>query len=992
MTTLQQPLPTSTGKSLGNFHLDRFVPLNEINTELRLLTHQPTGAQVLHLYNDDPENLFCLSFRTLPTTSNGVPHILEHTVLCGSKKYPIRDPFFSMTRRSLNTFMNALTGSDFTCYPAASQVGKDFYNLLEVYLDAVFAPQLTRISFLQEGHRVEFTQANDPSSPLMFKGIVFNEMKGVMASPESRLWYATMAGVFPDITYGIVSGGDPKEIPNLTHDELIDFHKTFYHPSRCIFFFYGNMPLTDHLSFIEQHALQGVTKKPPLPSIPKQPRLGAPTRTRKPYPLYLSEGEDGRDKAFISLSWLTCHILDQEELLALLVLSTVLMDHDASPLKRALLESGLCQQADAVIDEELSEIPFVLVLKGCNEDDASRLENIVFTTLKKLAAEGVPNELVDAALHQLEFHRTEIARGRYPYGLSLFMRSALLQQHGGDAENGLLIHSLFHQLREDCKDKNFLPSLLQKHFINNKHFVRTLLYPDTALAEEEQEREKEKLQKVKSALSSEEKQAIVDQETELKRWYAAQGNEEIDLLPNMALEDIPEESRDYPLDKESCAPLTLFFHNCFTNKIVYCALAFDLPALSMEQLPYVRLFSYLLDEVGCGGRNYIDNLKYIQKHIGGVSAHLEINDQLSSNDFSPFLTIQGKALSHKADKLCSLLVDMTTSLDLSNVERIREVLVQHYSDLQQSLQTNALSYATHLATSSLSTSAMVANQWYGIEYYTFIRDIVEHFDTKKEGLITSLSALNKSLLTCESPHLIVTCDAEDYKQMSKENFFGLTNLPHTKKPSWKPLPPPSSIPSQGRVISSEVSFTAQAFPSLPYTHPDAPLLSLAARIFCNETLHTRIREQGGAYGSGAVNRPLSNDFYFYAFRDPNICSSLQAFQDAVNELIEKGVTAKQLKEAKLEVIQKLDTPISPGSRGMTAYCWMRDGRSKALRQQFRSKLLQATAEEVSTAVKKHIAPKMDAATSVAFAGKKLLERENIALCGKTRHELAIKNI
>jgi len=390
MKTQEQEL-TKHGDTYRNFRLTYLKEIPEIRCTLRELVHEPTGAHVLHLANDDPENLFCLSFRTTPTSSNGVAHILEHTVLCGSEKYPIKDPFFAMTRRSLNTFMNAMTGADFTCYPAASQVPKDFYNLLEVYLDAVFAPKIEELSFKQEGCRLEFAKPEDPTTPLEYKGIVYNEMKGVLASPSARLDDILSEALCPDLTYGFNSGGDPKVIPQLTYEEFKTFYDTYYHPTRCLFYFYGNLPLTDHLDFIADKTLDKAKGAEPLPPIPRQPRYTQPIKRSGTYPA--GPDVDDSDKAYVTLGWLTCHILDLDEVLALEVIDSALMDTDASPLRLALLKSGLCKQAGSSLEDEISEVPFTITLRGCEASNADAIEKFILDELKRIAKEGIPEKL-----------------------------------------------------------------------------------------------------------------------------------------------------------------------------------------------------------------------------------------------------------------------------------------------------------------------------------------------------------------------------------------------------------------------------------------------------------------------------------------------------------------------------------------------------------------------------------------------------------------------
>ena len=341
------------GFRYGRFLVERAREVPELKCRLIELRHSPSGAQVLHIENDDPENFFCLSFRTLPYSSNGIAHILEHLSLCGSKSFPVRDPFFSMTRRSMNTFMNALTGTDFTCYPAASQIKQDFYNLLSVYADAVFHPLLSPLSFTQEGHRFEFAEKESACSPLTINGVVYNEMKGANVNPTRRLIKEMNAQLFPNTSYGFDSGGDPKEIPSLTLEELAKFHKTYYHPSRCLFFFYGSFPLSGHLDFLEEKVLHQATALPPLPPVPRQKKLSASVVQSCQYPLPAGESPDR--KAYIAYGWLTADITNIEECLALTLLDIMLLETDASPLKYQLLKSGHCRQVLSSCDTEMPE-------------------------------------------------------------------------------------------------------------------------------------------------------------------------------------------------------------------------------------------------------------------------------------------------------------------------------------------------------------------------------------------------------------------------------------------------------------------------------------------------------------------------------------------------------------------------------------------------------------------------------------------------------------
>lgn len=990
--SLQQKKFNSVGQRYRDFEVTKSIEIHELQCHLYELTHLPTSAQIMHIANDDPENLFCLSFQTLPDSSNGVAHILEHTVLCGSKKFPVKDPFFSMARRSLNTFMNALTGADFTCYPAATQVSKDFYNLLEVYIDAVFHPNLDFYSFLQEGHRLEFAQPDDPTTPLEYKGIVFNEMKGAMASANPRLYEKLNQALFPDITYGHNSGGEPKAIPSLTYEELKAFHEKFYHPSRCLFFFYGNMPLEGHLDFIDEQILLHTKKVARLPPLPLQPRFTAPRIVVDKYPI--APDEHTEHKTLIAFAWLTCHILNQDELLALSILEVLLLDTDASPLKKALLKSGLCKHVSSYIETDLSEVPFTITLRGCNPDSAPALKELIDITLEQIVARGIPLQHLENALHQLEFYRSEINGDNGPFGLSLFMRSALLKQHGAHPEQGLTIHQLSDNLRKrNLADPHYFTDLIRRHLLDNPHAVQLTMVPDKTLATEESAEEREQLDDLQKKLSPAEALHLVEQAKTLAIFQDKQSEEDEDVLPKMTLDDVPKIARDFPLSCEKMGNFELFHHSTFTNGIIYADLVYDMPEIAEEDLPFVRLFSLLVSQVGCGGRSYSDNLEYIQAHTGGVGASMTFNLQASDHSqFSPTFYIRGKALHRKADKLFHLLSDIATSLDFSDTARLREVIMKHFTALQNSLHQNALKYAVNLSASSLDVPSKIANEWYGLNYYWKIKEIAENFDQHAAALQAKLGHLKSQLLCLADPDLIITCDATFYSELKDHRFYGLLDLPTKSFKPWKSDYPLSKGTPEGRIIPAPVAFTAKVLKTISYAHPDAPALNIAAFLCDNLVLHNKVREQGGAYGGGAICNSMAANFYFYAYRDPNISNTLKAFKEAIEAIANGDFDESDLEEAKLEMIQSLDSPIAPGSRGDLAYGWLREGKPQPRRQQFRNTLLALTSEDVSAAVQKHLLPAYADGITVSFSNKEMLDKENLLLASQGETPLQLNNI
>jgi Zn-dependent M16 (insulinase) family peptidase len=791
--------------------------------------------------------------------------------------------------------------------------------------------------------------------------------------------------LFPDLTYGHNSGGNPHFIPDLTYDELLNFHKTYYHPSCCLFFFYGNMPLEKHLDFIENHTLKGVKKETQIPPVPLQPRFKHPVRKEIPYPI--SQEQDTQDQTLIAMAWLTCSILEQEELLALSVLNIVLMGNDAAPLKYAFLQSGLCKQASAWMDTDISEVPFVLSFKGCNPENAEPLEKLTFETLKKIAEEGVPLYLIENAIHQIEFHRSEITGDSSPYGLSLFMRSALIKQHGGLPEDGLKVHSLCDALNKKFQDNpKYIGTLIGKFYLNNPHFVRISLVPNKDLAEFERKQEQQKLDTIGKQIDREK---VLQQTHDLAVFQQQQLDADSDILPKITLASVPKETKDFPLTEENIGNFKVFHHETFTNKIVYADITFPLPEISEEDLSYVQLFSILLSQIGCGGRDYGKNLEFIQANTGGVSVSAALNRQAQdSRTFFPSLTLHGKALYRKGDKLFQLLQDMIQTADFTDMARIKEIIFKQYAGLRGNLVQNALRYAMNLSSSGINIPSHIANYWGGLKYYWKIQELAENF--QPEVLLEKLLSFQKRLLSTQGAHLVLTCDGEKYAEMKKSGFYGMKDIPCHPFSPWKSDFSVETVPNQGRVIASPVAFTCKSFESIPYVHPDSPSLSVASHLFDTLVLHPEVREKGGAYGSHAHLSATGGIFSFYSYRDPNISRTLSTFKSAIDKVMQGQFSDAELEEAKLEIFQGLDSPISPGSRGFIEYTWLQEGKPKKVRQAWRERLMNLTKKDVIEAVKKHLEPKFDQGTVVVFAGNDLLQKENALLAKKGEPALKIE--
>ncbi|MGI9322313.1 MAG: insulinase family protein, partial [Pseudomonadales bacterium] len=513
--------------------------------------HQPTGAKHFHLKSDAAENVFLVALRTVPEDSTGVAHILEHTVLCGSERYPVRDPFFLMIRRSLNTFMNAFTGADYTAYPFASQNRKDYFNLMSVYLDAVFHSRLHPLDFAQEGHRLEFTEPGNPDSPLEYKGVVYNEMKGDMSSPLSRLYHGVQERLYPTSTYHFHSGGDPAAIPALTYQALRDFYKTHYHPSNATFMTYGNIPAEEQQEFISRQALNGFTSaNSKAINVAPVTRYQAPKADDFTYPV---DEDDLSDKTHIVIGWLLGRNTDLDMLLKCHLLSDALLDTSASPLRKALETTGLATAASPLcgFQEDYLETAFLCGVEGSEPENAEAVEQLVMDVLQDVAANGIPVEQVEAVLHQLELSQRELGGDGYPYGLQLILSCMPAAIHRGDPIGLLDLEATMEKLRSEVRDPAFIKQLVQELLLDNPHRVRVVMKPDRNMAKQSAADEQAALARIKASLTTPQSSEIVAQAAQLAERQAEE--EDLSILPKVTRDDIPAE-RDWTAIHSQASP------------------------------------------------------------------------------------------------------------------------------------------------------------------------------------------------------------------------------------------------------------------------------------------------------------------------------------------------------------------------------------------------------------------------------------------------------
>ncbi|EAR59538.1 insulinase family protein [Neptuniibacter caesariensis] len=947
----------------ASFDFVRSEKIESLGIDVAEFTHKETGLTHYHIAADHSENVFLVGLRTVPEDSKGVAHILEHTALCGSERFPVRDPFFMMTRRSLNTFMNAMTSSDWTSYPFASQNRKDFFNLLDVYLDAVFFSRLDPLDFEQEGHRVEFAEPGNPDSDLEYKGVVFNEMKGAMSSPVSRLWQSVTKYLFPTTTYHHNSGGEPECIPDLSYDELIDFYKTHYHPSNAVIMTFGDIPATELQTFIEEKALARFEKLDTTIDIHDEKRYHSPLRVEEGYDL---DQEDLSGKTHHVMAWLMGPSSDLEAQLKAHLMSRVLLDNSAAPLRHALESTDLGSAPSPLcgLEDSNREMSFMCGIEGSEPESADAFEKMVLEVLEKVAEEGVPQKMLEAQLHQLELQQREINGDGYPYGLSLIMSSLGAAVNHGDPIALLNLDPVLEKLREEIKQPDYVQNLVRE-LLDNPHRVRLTLRPDNQLAARRDAAEKAQLAKIKASLNEDEKQALISRAAELEARQNQIDDESI--LPKVTLNDVPDDMTvPEPTAVNSSLPYTRYDRG--TNGLIYQQIIMQLPELSEDEQHLLPLYSYLLTELGCGERSYQENQQYQTEVTGGVHAFASIRGMPDNEqDVRGFFTLSGKALISKQQELLDLLKETLDSARFDELSRIREVVSQQRTRKEQSITGSGHALAMMAASAKMSPAAALAQATKGLESIRFFKTLDEQLEDQAQLQALSDKLANLHSKIQKTPRQFLVVAEEEYQaglQQALESLWQGTS--ETEGAGFK-LPALRERVKQAWTTSTQVSFCAKSFPTVPVEHPDSAALTILGDFLRNGFLHRAIREKGGAYGSGAGQDSGDAAFRFFSYRDPRLTETLDDFDASIQWLLENEHEDQKLEEAILGVVSSIDKPGSPAGEAKQAFHSLLFGRSPEQRKAFRSRILQVTLDDLKRVAKTYL---LDADASVAVVTSK----------------------
>nr|KJB77679.1 hypothetical protein B456_012G150300 [Gossypium raimondii] len=923
--------------------------IGECKSKAVLFKHKKTGAEVMSVSNDDENKVFGIVFRTPPKDSTGIPHILEHSVLCGSRKYPLKEPFVELLKGSLHTFLNAFTYPDRTCYPVASTNSKDFYNLVDVYLDAVFFPKCIEDfqTFQQEGWHYEL---NDPSEDITYKGVVFNEMKGVYSQPDNLLGRTAQQALFPDNTYGVDSGGDPLVIPKLTFEEFKEFHRKYYHPSNARIWFYGDDDPSERLRILSEYLdMFDASTAPNESKVEPQKLFSEPVRIVEKYPA--GDGGDLKKKHMVCLNWLLSDKpLDLQTELTLGFLDHLLLGTPASPLRKVLLESGL---GDAIIgggvEDELLQPQFSIGLKGVSDDDIPKVEELIMSSLRKLAEEGFDTEAVEASMNTIEFSLRENNTGSFPRGLSLMLRSMGKWIYDMDPFEPLKYEQplldLKARIAEEGSKAVFSP-LIEKFILNNPHCVTIEMQPDPEKASRDEAAEKENLEKVKASMTEEDLAELARATEELKlKQETPDPPEALKCVPSLSLHDIPKEPIRIPTEVGDINGVKVLQHDLFTNDVLYSEVVFDMSSLKQELLPLVPLFCQSLLEMGTKDLTFVQLNQLIGRKTGGISVYPFTSSIRGKEDPCSHIIVRGKSMAGRADDLFNLINCVLQEVQFTDQQRFKQFVSQSKARMENRLRGGGHGIAAARMDAKLNVAGWISEQMGGVSYLEFLQALEEKVDNDWAGISSSLEEIRKSLLSKEGCLVNMTADGKTLSNTGK--FVGkfLDLLPSkslVERASWNVRLPSND---EAIVIPTQVNYVGKAANLYDRGYQLSGSAYVISKHISNTWLWDRVRVSGGAYGGFCNFDTHSGVFTFLSYRDPNLLKTLDIYDGTGDFLRELKMDDDTLTKAIIGTIGDVDAYQLPDAKGYSSLVRYLLGITEEERQRRREEILSTSLKD-----------------------------------------------
>ena len=940
---------------LTAYEVIRDKELSDLKSRGVLLKHQKSGARVLLMENDDENKVFAIGFRTPPSDSTGVPHIMEHSVLCGSREFPVKDPFVELVKGSLNTFLNAMTYPDKTVYPVASCNDKDFQNLMHVYMDAVFYPNIYQNdkTFRQEGWSYHL---DDPDGELTLSGVVYNEMKGAFSSPEGVLDRVILNSLFPDTSYANESGGDPEVIPELTYEQFLDFHRKYYHPSNSYIYLYGDMDMEEKLRWLDEKYLSDFDQIEVDSEIRNQQPFTEMKEIVQEYSI--ASDENISDNTYLSYNKVIGTSLDEKLYLAFQILDYALLSAPGAPLKKALLDAGIGKDIMGSYDNGVYQPIFSVIAKNANIEQKKAFIRVIEDTLKKIAENGIDRKSLRAGINYHEFRFREADFGNYPrglmYGLQLF--DSWLYD---DEKPFIHMEAIptFEFLKSQV-ETGYFEELIQTYLLDNTHGSIVIIRPEQGRTARMDRELAEKLQSYKDSLSPEEIQKLVQDTKELEEYQEEESApEDLEKIPVLHREDISREIAPIYNDEKEIDGVKMVHHNVETNGIGYVTLMFDLSGIKEEKLPYVGILQSVLGIIDTTNYEYGELFNEINVHTGGIGTSLELYTDVTKvkeKDFRATFEIKGKALYPKMDVLLSMMREILMESKLDEEKRLKEILAMLKSRLQMSFLSSGHTTAALRSLSYTSPIAKFKDDTDGIGYYEVVKEIEEDFEGHKEELIRSLKAIAAKIFRKDNMMISYTSAEEGLEPMEKA-FAAVGSRLNDAADAGADADAADDVSgpcilhcrkrNEGFKTSSKVQYVARTGNFIDGGAEYTGALQILKVILSYDYLWQNIRVKGGAYGCMS-NFNRIGEGYLISYRDPNLKKTMDVYEGVVDYLKNFTVDDRDMNKFIIGTMSNLDRPMNPaakGSRSMNLY--MNHVTEDMLRQE-RAQILEAGQEDI----------------------------------------------
>ena len=926
-------------KIYSGFRLDRIERIDEINGTAYEMKHEKSGARLIYIDSPDSNKVFNIAFRTTPHNSTGVAHIMEHSVLCGSRKFPLKEPFVELVKGSLNTFLNAMTYPDKTMYPVASKNDKDFHNLMDVYLDAVFYPRVREDAeiVMQEGWHYELENADDE---LTYKGVVFNEMKGVYSSPDSVLERQMMRELFPDTTYGVDSGGDPDYITDLTYEEFQEFYRVHYHPSNSYIFLYGDMNIEEQLAFLNDEYLSHFDAI----DVHTEVALQAPFTEGKvvSYPYSVGSEEPTDNRTLHSFAYVLPDVTPEHSL-AFEVLTHALLTSPAAPLKQALVKAGIGSDISGYYLDSIRQPMWTVQATGSNLDKQADLQRIVESTLQELCDKGLDKELLEASLNSIEFALRESDFGGRPIGLAYIIRMMDNWLYDNDPLELLHYEEALANIRKGLAGTYF-EDLIRHSILNNNHKVLVSIYPERGLQERKDSEVKEHLATVKANMSSEEIEAIVEQTKRLKiRQETPDSDEALASIPLLELSDLNPNIEAVERRESKIGNTTVHFVPTFTKGINYVGLYFKLNCLTEEELFYADILSDILGRIDTSERGYEALAKDINMNLGGLSSDITaISKDGKRDEFTPLMIVRAKALHSKLPDLCRLINEVVQKADYSDDQRLTELVQESKAIWDNEAFRRGNSIVSQRVMAQVSAVGKFRDNG-NLGYYQKISELASN-PAALPLLPEKLAEVARKIFRANNVDIMFV--GEEGELEAFENLMKpFVETWDTTELSDDVLQITRLSGNDGIVTAGKVQYVAQGGNFIDHGFKHVGPMSVLETILRYEYLWIRIRVQGGAYGAFA-NFYDDGNMIFCSYRDPNLLETLDVYKELPQYLRDFTLTDREMRKYIIGTMSSLDLPMTPALRGPRAMGMYFSGAKLEDKVEFRKQVIACKPEDI----------------------------------------------